>query len=341
MPGGEFKRSPRRAPIGATRWSGAATLCLMLVLLSPVQAESQASSTDEAGRHLTRMIEALNTVSYSGTFVYLHGNQLETLQITHLVDGDQVVERLVSLNGAAREVRLDPQALTCVMPEVKAVSESRRGAPPGTWPPISPDFGRLEGHYLLHPLGDFRVAGRTADVVGIIPKDRFRYGYRLYLDRETGLPLKTDLMGDQAKPLVQVMFTSLQLLPDGVMPEDAPLASKNYRMKKREAPRPAGSGQATSWKVEQMPPGFETQVHNHWTDDDGHPVEHLVLSDGLASVSVYLEKNASEEGLAGGAHLGAVNAWGGVVGDHRVTAVGEVPADTVRQIVESMRIESP
>ncbi len=294
---------------------------------------------DGAARGLQRMMEGLKSYSYTGTFVYLHGNQLETLSVTHAVTGDQVMQRLISLNGSAREVRMDAQAVTCVLPDAKAVSESRRAGVSGMWPALDADLERLQRHYLLRSLGDFRVAGRQADVVGIIPKDGFRYGYRFYLDRDTGLPLKTDLMGVKAKPLVQVMFTSFELLPAGSAAPRPLQEQDGFSRMLRAAPQSSAAEASRDWMVADPPPGFDTYLYNHWKDTAGSPVEHLVLSDGLASVSVYVEPN-SAQGLKGAAELGAINAWGRVADGRRITAVGEVPAETVRKIAEAVRFET-
>jgi len=285
---------------------------------------------------LQRMLDSMRTLSYTGTFVYLHGSQLESLKITRSLRDGQELERLVSLNGSAREVLRDQRSVTCVMPESRAVSIDQKAPGSGLWPQLDPDLERLQGHYLLQPLGEFRVAGRPARVVGVIPKDKLRYGYRFYLDSESGLPLKTDLMSEEAEPLEQIMFTSLELAPaDSRLPEQS-AARGDFRKSLRKPPQQRAPDQPGDWAFGELPNGFVLQMQNRWSDEAGRSIEHFLLSDGLASVSLYVEKE-TREGLQGGAHVGAVNAWGGTVETHQVTAVGEVPEQTVRQVVESLR----
>lgn len=94
-----------------------------------------------------------------------------------------------------------------------------------------------------------------------------------------------------------------------------------------------------------LPAGFEqdmTRIHQIPTSI--MPVEHRIYSDGLASVSVFIEKNAEkgEDNLFGGSHMGAVNAHGRTLNGYHVTVVGEVPQATVKMIGESVRYrESP
>jgi sigma-E factor negative regulatory protein RseB len=312
--------------------------CLGLLLLLVAQAAT-ANSAGEARQLLAHMMESLRTLDYSGTFVYLHGNRLESMQITHAVRDGQELERIVSLNGSAREVRRDQESVICVMPDAKAVAVAPRASAAGSalWPDL--DLDRLHDRYLLHPLGVSRIAGRPARVVGIIPKDRMRYGYRFYLDRDTSLPLKTDLMDERARPLEQVMFTSLTLNTGDAGLGPDPVERNGFRKLTRQPPERGVSGPAQDWRFAHLPAGFRLRMHNRVADESGRKVEHLVLSDGLASVSVYVEPDEDDDdGLRGGAHVGAINAWGALVAKHQVTAVGEVPQATVKAVVEGMRL---
>ncbi len=321
---------PKR--VNATLWIAA--LGLMLAAHSP-QASNPREVSDQVKGLLEHMVKALRTLDYTGTLVYLHEHQLESMRITHVVRDGQELEQLVSLNGSAREVKRDQSSITCVMPDAKAISVDQRAPGAGLIPSLG-DLDRLDGLYGLHPLGDYRVAGRAASVIGVIPKDNFRYGYRFYLDGETGLPLKTDLMNERAKPLEQIMFTSLTLNPATIPGDATPTQQEGFRRLMREAPLAITIEHPGQWDFVDLPVGFRLHRHTYRTDDDGRMVEHLVLSDGLASISVYIEQGGGE-GLQGAAHVGAVNAWGGRVEGHWVTAVGEAPSITVRRIVEGMR----
>jgi sigma-E factor negative regulatory protein RseB len=311
-----------------------AMLAGLLLLGTQVGAASGLDPNRDAKVALARMTQSLRTLSYTGTFIYLHGNRLDTLQFSHVVRNGQELERLVSLNGAAREVHRDPKAVTCVMPDVKAVSVKKRPPTTELWPSL--DMTRLEQFYRLHALGDYRVAGRMAQVVGIIPRDKLRYGYRFYLDQDTGLPLKTDLMNEEANPVEQIMFTSLGLDTELSQPTGSKGHLGGYRTVLRNTPQTGRRESVVQWEFVGLPPGFKLRDHHHWSDAAGAQGEQLVLTDGLASVSVYVEQGDSE-GLQGPAHEGAVNAWGGRIAGYQVTAVGEVPSGTVQQVAEALR----
>jgi sigma-E factor negative regulatory protein RseB len=288
---------------------------------------------------LERMVQAMRSMDYEGTFVYLHEDRLEAMQILHTVEDGQEREQLISLNGSTREVIRDRQFVACMSPGTRTIAVDKRGIAQDLWRTLPIDSDTLTDHYLLHPLGSVRVADRQTDVVGIIPRDAYRYGYRFYLDRETGLPLKTDLMDEAARPIEQIMFTRLNLEPrqePKAMFHSPP--ESTWQAKPAASPREAVRN-ANRWQFGPLPAGFELIVHDNWQDEKGAPVEHFLLSDGLASVSVYVEPD-TQEGLDGGSRMGATNAWGGVVSGFRVTAVGEVPEATVREVVHAMELMS-
>lgn len=325
---------PRLPAMGRSAEVSLRTLLAGVLLTSQVNGMG-GESVVEVKAALTRMTQALHILNYTGTFIYLHGTRLDSLHFSHAVYEGRELERLVFLNGVAREVHRGPNAVTCVMPDAKAVAIEKRTGTTQMWPHL--DLTHLDRAYQLYALGDDRVAGRAAQVVGIVPRDRLRYGYRFYLDRVTGLPLKTDLMNVDATPIEQIMFTSLRVgidLPrlkgDGDLPA-------GYCIVMRNAPQVGRSGDALQWEFSSLPIGFALRDHHRWFDGNGAQVEQLVLSDGLASMSVYVEQGGGE-GLRGAAQIGAISAWGQrMAAGYQVTAVGEVPQNTVQQVAGALR----
>ncbi len=301
------------------------------------------AAADESGNvlgWLEKMNKAVRGQNYQGVFVYLHGAQLEAMRILHTVEGGHERERLVSLNGAAREVMRDGDSVTCITPYSRLISVDKRSSHK-RFPAVLPmDLANLSRYYLFHVLGRDRVAGRFVKVIGIIPRDSFRYGYRLFLDEDTALPLKSDLMDESGSPVAQIMFTSLQVGDKVELPETTAVEEHQgdeFHTAVTLGPQTYEDAQSR-WRFGYLPDGFFLRARNHWKDRKaGVLVEHLVLSDGLASMSVYIEKSEQgQEGLDGGSRIGAVNAWGARVGAYQVTAVGEVPQKTVRLVVESL-----
>ncbi len=285
------------------------------------------SPPTSAIEQLQRMAAAVNELSFEGTLVYLHQNRLETLYIYHTVEGDRAHERLVSMTGPVRSVTREEDEVTCILPNSHPISVKRGTVAHDLLRSRAMNLEVLDGHYRLHSLGVARVAGRQTDVVGIIPNDTLRYGYRFYLDRETGLPLKTDLMGSDSEPIEQVMFTTVKLNSRPVPIEPAASAAP---------PAVVADSSSSPWRFDDLPTGFDLMMYQVADADGDTEVEHFLLSDGLASVSVYVEPDDGD-GLDGTTHIGAIHAIGGQVAGHRVTVVGEVPAATVETVLAGIR----
>ena len=288
---------------------------------------------------LEAMTHAVHSLNYEGTFVYLHDNQLESMRVVHTVDESGERERLISLNGAAREVVRDNASVTCIAPDSNSVSVSRRAVGGGFRAVFSMDIESLAAHYDFRILHSTRIAGKPVEVVGILPKDEFRYGYSLYLNRENALPLKTDMLAVNGEPVSQIMFTSLQVNPDLRDRDEASLEGKeHYGWINQRPMNPINRGEQADWVFRGMPAGFVLNLHSRGNEGPGGGVtDHFLFTDGLASVSVYVEPVGNEKGLAGGSRMGAMNAFGREVEDHQVTVVGAVPALTVRTIAEAIR----
>jgi len=258
------------------------------------------------------------------------------MRVVHTIDADGERERLVSLNGAAREVVRDNASVTCVAPDARSVSVGRRIDGSGIRAVYSMDTDALSRWYDFRLAGNTRVAGRSTQVVAILPRDAYRYGYRLYLDQDNALPLKTDLLDPDADAISQIMFTSLTVGNDKPALAQITLnGSEHYAWTQRLSMRTTNTG---GWAFDELPDGYQVTMHSRSPAQSDRPqVDHFVLSDGLASASVYIEPVAAEEGWNGGSQMGAVNAFGRVVDGHQVTVVGSVPSVTVERIARGTR----
>ena len=325
--------TPIRRPTGAA--SLIALLTGLLVGLSCASAVDQVQAGELAERDpqalLDRMAKAQRSVEYEGTLVYLHGRHLATLRIAHRIDNGVSMESLLALSGPIRAVARNDRGVTCMLSDAKAFSLPRgqRGGNVLRAGPI--EFDHIRQNYLLHVLGQSRVAGRDTDVVGIVPRDDYRYGYRYYIDRETGLPLKVDLMNDAGEPIEQVMFTSVDTFPDDA--RQLGPASTPTEPPGAVGDKPAIATQDSGWKPTKMPPGFDVVTSRR----EG-AMEHLVIGDGIASVSIYVEPAVASDGgrLVGAARMGAITAIGGRIDGHHATVVGEVPERTAQLLLDGL-----
>ena len=157
------------------------------------------------------------------------------------------------------------------------------------------------------------------------------------------MPLKSDLLNEHGSAVEQVMFTNIAFLKE-VPPEllQPTLSGNGYVW--HNDPDVAGEtvlSNKTDWHVTRLPDGFMLTHHSrHPMPDSKVPTEHLVFSDALASLSVYIDQAGDDKRMLNGmSHMGAVNAYGAIVSGYHVTVVGDVPRATVQMVGESLRYQ--
>jgi len=285
---------------------------------------------------LSRMQAASQKVDYDGVFVYHHGDHLETLRIYHKVGPDGVRERLISLNGVPREIVRNNQEVRCYLPDENAVMVEHRRADHRAFPALLPDtLSGLSQYYKITSGKGGRIAGRSTQFVKIKSRDPYRYGYRLWADDSTGLLLKASLLDESGRIIEQYLFTQVNIgkpIPDTMLdPENRGKGLVWHRAEKTQDTVTPGS-----WEAKQLPPGFVlTGRMMRNLPKHSHQVEHLVYSDGLAVVSVFIEAQEapdSPDALRGLTQMGAVHAFGKTEDEHQITVVGEAPAATIELI---------
>ena len=311
-----------------------ATAVLLCIISLTVEAGDGPLDADgRAEALLSRMNAAQGDLDYEGTLVYLHGQRLAALHITHRVENGVSRESLLALSGPIRAVARNDRGVTCMLPDSQPISVPSGTAGSSLLRSGPFDYDRIRRHYLLHELGASRVAGRDTDVVGLVPRDDYRYGYRFFIDRDSGLPLKIDLMDDRADPIEQVMFTTVAIVPRRA---SAPSAPRHVASSlQASAAQEAAAIDAAGWMLTAMPPGFAV-IDQHGGPPEAPSLQHLMVSDGLASASVYIEP-ADGDGLEGATQMGAITAVGRRIGDHQATVVGEVPELTARMLLDGLR----
>ena len=304
----------------------------------------QTFAEDNARRWLDNMSSALRSLNYDGTFVYLHDGKLEAMRVVHQTGSHGNKERLVSLTGSPREVLRDDKAVTCIMADSKSVmvGQSRPAQP---FPTVPEDLDNLSRYYQLQEAGDDRIAGHMTRIITITPRDRFRYGYRFWIDTGSHMLLKSDLTGVDGKAIEQVMFTRLKIsdsIPAVALQPSLTGDGYNWTRQDTDSRGMTAAPGRPAWLVKRLPAGFEMTDFQHQRMRKGGPLaEHLVFRDGLATLSVYIEKlNPDDEAYQGLSSMGAMNAFGAVVDGHQITVVGEVPPATVQMVAAAVTLYS-
>lgn len=289
---------------------------------------------------LQKMAKASRQLNYSGTFVYRHASRSETSRIVHFVNSaGGEFEKLETLDGPAREVIRTNDQVVCYLPESKTVLIEKRGK--RRFPALLPD--RMTGvseNYNVRVSGMDRVAGHDCQVIVLEPRDKLRYGRQFCADAASGLPLRARTFNEKKEPLESFAFTELTI--GGSFNRDrvrSSYAAKSRDWRVDHSGFPTGEVAAdTGWVLTQQPTGFRklTELKRSIAGRN-FMVSHIVYSDGLAAVSVFIEPLPKARIARSLSHQGAVNIYTRPVADHMVTVLGEAPASTVMQIANSLQ----
>lgn len=314
---------------------------LLAALLLPEAMAGDISSLTPR-QWLERMSQAAHELNYDGIFVYSHDGHMQTMRIVHGRSDGNERERLLALSGPSREVIRDNDNVTCILPDDNEVVVERTG--PGRRLPLDlPErLESLERYYSFTDGGSERVAGHSARKIVITPLDRYRYGHALWLHNDKGLLLRAELYNEDGLAVEQLMFTTLQFHDSLPAAQLEPETQGRDVIWQRDREREDTPDEAGMWTVGELPPGFVLENHrHHFMPGTGNSVEHLLFSDGFASVSVFIEPEAEgQPGMAGGSRLGAVNAYTRSLEGHSITVMGEVPPVTARRIADSVSLRN-
>lgn len=310
-------------------WRPLFTACLLIL--------SGAASAATVRAWLERMQQAARTLNYTGTFVYRHGRVLSAMRIVHRAVHGQVTERLSALDGRRQVIIRGHGRIACYLPHERVEFVEQRAMVLKTFPALVPTH--LKPLYSLYSLrlgGLARVVGQLCRLVVIAPRDQYRYGYRLWADRKTGLLLKASVINNHDKTIEQFLFTRIRLkrkIPASAVGPIGVAGLSTYKEKRGELFPDAHP----TWTVGKKPAGFRLAM-GLLRRLAGHKgiVQHLVYSDGLAGVSVFVGRrpraHAPRPQLF---RLGALHVFRSVVDHRMVTALGDVPALTVETMALS------
>jgi len=299
---------------------------------APVLAAKASETSSPEMALLQKMQQAARSLDYAGVYTYQEGSLVLSTRIVHVVDGTGERERIALLDGRPREYIRHNETTQCLLPDHKVVLVERRD--PDRFPAILFDDGaRLPAHYDLQiSESPERVAGRECRDLTLTPLDAQRYGYRLCADQDTGLLLRAQTLGP-AGVLTQIVFNTLDV-GKGVQSETLRPTWNTKDWKVVEVPVHEVDLASEGWRIP-LPAGYQplTQVARQMKAE--RQVKQLVASDGLSTISVFIEAYGDpgvQQREFGLVRKGAMSVYRKRIGDHWLTVLGEVPADTVRDL---------
>ena len=338
--------------IRLARLSWCALFCFMALQAPRAAAQVRTGQADvlverrESKAWLARIQEAAHKRSYQGTLIVSAGGTMASSRITHYCEGRDQYERIDALDGQPRHVVRHNERVHTVWPQRRLAMVEQRDQM-SSFPGLVQAGGEsVQDFYELRLSGAERVAGREADVLLLRPRDSQRYGYRLWADKSTGLLLRSEVLGERGGVLESSAFSDVTL---GVHP---PVDTLLQPIRKLEGFRISRSSrqstqlEAEGWILPVKVPGFQ-QIScvkrpldgplREQSDAPQAQMLQVVYSDGLASVSVFIEPYQAERHTRS-VHttIGATQTLMRRQGDWWVTLMGDVPAPTLRQFADAL-----
>jgi len=282
--------------------------------------------------------DAARRQNFSGTIVYQRGEEVHASRVVQSFDGTDSRERILTLDGQQREFIRQGDEVQCLYPQLRRVVIEHGAA--RSFPALAEaQPADILAHYEVRRVGSERVAGKLCEVVELVPRDHLRYGYRLWVDPSSSLLFKAQTLNEQRAVLEQIAFTDVHV---GEPIDAAQLrpswSTAGWAVERQQAQ--ATELRQQGWSIT-APSGFRrlAEVVRHLVgagESSPRSTLQAVYSDGLATVSVFIEPGAPVLEEPESQHRGPVTAFTRQVGDTRVTVVGEVPPATAQSIAESV-----
>jgi len=287
---------------------------------------------------LDRMGAAVQSTSYEGTVIRIQDGKAEALKVIHTVTDGVIREKVVAQEGNGLEIIRNGNEVHCILPDRKSVLVEEWDDQSTLFSTLPSSQVRFGSEYDVSIVREERIAGRQTVLVAIRPHDNYRYGHRIWLDTETAFPLQTQLIGEDGTAIEQVKFADISLNKDIHASALAPsMSTENFRWLNQPS-RHVKHEIETNWQSTDMPPGFRAvATHGETMPGSEEVVTHILYSDGLANVSVFVAQQ-DQASAAGPSRVGGSNSYSASIEGQRITAVGEVPAITVEQFATTMSL---
>lgn len=323
----------------------AALVALLCLLINPVRAElasetKKSSEAPAAMAWLERLGPALNMTSYRGVFVYARGDQVHSMRIAHRYRNGRVEERLVMQDGGSGEIVRKGMNVVCVLPDrgrVRLDEVIPSGPFAEAFTSQLMPFGRW---YLPELAGEDRVAGYDVVIVALGARDDDRYSHRLWLEKETGLLVKSQVRDVNGEVLEHFQFTDLEITDD-ISDEELEVQTRGREISRTlddGRKQESSVGRMNGWTLSWQPEGFVPAAAPR--SGSGKAV---AFSDGLAAFSVFVEPVGRLKMPTGASRIGATTIYMRevMVSDRPflIAVVGEIPPGTARKVADAVEVD--
>ena len=288
---------------------------------------------------LSRAVQASRQATFEGVYVHSNGDRTSTVRISHINNAGEEHERVEPLDGATLDLVRRNDETYCRFPDAKTVRLDPRVTNRFFPAILSAPAETIAASYEVKLGKTERVLGFECQWIRLEPRDGMRYPQRLCSELSTGLLLRAKVMSLQNQVIEQYTFTDLRIGTQ-VAQRGTELKSL-FKARSRQwvsdgQPRDETSTAETGWLVSKPPAGFQKVAEMKRTfPGRPQPVSQIVLTDGAASLSVFVEP-AAGRAVESASEDGTTSFFARPMGELLVTVLGEVPLTTAQHVARSV-----
>jgi len=306
--------------------------CAVSLMAGSLLYSSVAPAQTTSGALLQQMEQASQSLNYELAYINVSRLGIESLRYRHAVIDEKVFAQLLQMDGPRREIIQRGNDISYFEPGLEPFTLAGSHIIDSLPSVVNADFQKLTDSYDFIAVGRTRIADQMCEVIRIVARDGTRYSYIVWMDSETKLPLRVDLLDRDGETLEQYRVVSFAV--------DEGVRNLMQGLEKASLPPslsvPSMEKVTLNWKPDWLPGGMKQISQSRRTIPSlNKPVESRLYSDGLFSFSINIspaDKSSSAQLLRTGRRTVQT-----VVRDNaEITVVGELPPSTTKRIADSI-----
>ena len=213
---------------------------------------ANASATPASGALLQQMNLASQSLNYELSFISINKQGVESLRYRHARLDNRPLAQLLQMDGPRREVVQRGNEISYFEPGLEPFTLNGDYIVDSLPSLIYTDFKRLSPYYDFISVGRTRIADRLCEVIRVVARDGTRYSYIVWMDIESKLPMRVDLLDRDGETLEQFRVIAFNVNQD--------ISSSMQTLAKANLPPllsvPVGEKAKFSWTPTWLPQGF-------------------------------------------------------------------------------------
>lgn len=175
---------------------------------------ANASATPASGALLQQMNLASQSLNYELSFISINKQGVESLRYRHARLDNRPLAQLLQMDGPRREVVQRGNEISYFEPGLEPFTLNGDYIVDSLPSLIYTDFKRLSPYYDFISVGRTRIADRLCEVIRVVARDGTRYSYIVWMDIESKLPMRVDLLDRDGETLEQFRVIAFNVNQD-------------------------------------------------------------------------------------------------------------------------------